>query len=303
MPFDIRQLRHAIAAADCRSFHRASEALNIKRSTLSRSIFRLEERLGATLFIRTTSGVSTTRVGREFVREARRIVSKVDQLAASMRAAGQGRVGDLSIGYNVPVSAGNLHTTLLSWRESNPNVEIDAVEAQRLDLVNGLKERAVDIAILPGEASYSEIKRAAFWSERLLVAMAADYPLAAYPSVQWSDLRDETFWLTANDPGPEIHDMLLGHLSAFGIRPKIKMQPVSRESIMNMLGAGIGVTITCEGAAGLQYPNIVLREVRASHGPCLIAYSGYWHEDNSNPALKNFLAFVRNRFALTFCLP
>ncbi|MBV7522337.1 LysR family transcriptional regulator [Ensifer sp. ENS12] len=103
MPFDIRQLRHAIAAADCRSFHRASEALNIKRSTLSRSIFRLEERLGATLFIRTTSGVSTTRVGREFVREARHIVSKVDQLAASMRAAGQGRVGDLSIGYNVPV--------------------------------------------------------------------------------------------------------------------------------------------------------------------------------------------------------
>lgn len=303
MPFDIRQLRHAIAAADCRSFHRASEALNIKRSTLSRSIFRLEERLGATLFIRTTSGVSTTRVGREFVREARHIVSKVDQLAAGMRAAGQGRVGDLSIGYNVPVSAGNLHTTLLSWRESNPNVEIDAVEAQRLDLVNGLKERTVDIAILPGEASYSEIKGATFWTERLLVAMAADHPLAAHPSVQWSDLRDETFWLTANDPGPEIHDMLLGHLSAFGTRPKIKMQPVSRESIMNMLGAGIGVTITCEGATGLQYPNIVLREVRTSRGPCSIAYSGYWHEDNSNPTLKNFLAFVRNRFALTFCLP
>ncbi|NRP74529.1 HTH-type transcriptional regulator GltC [Ensifer psoraleae] len=303
MPFDIRQLRHAIAAADCRSFHRASEALNIKRSTLSRSIFRLEDCLGVTLFMRTPSGISPTRVGREFIREARHIVNKVDQLVADMHAAGQGRVGGLTIGYNVPVSAGNLHATLLSWRESNPDVEIDAVEAQRTDLVNGLNKRAVDIAILPGEVSYSEIKRAAFWSERVLVAMAADHPLAAYESVQWSDLRDETFWLTANDPGPETRDMLLGRLSAFGARPKIKMQPVSRESIMNMLGAGVGVTITCEGAAGLQYPNVVLREVRTSHGLCLIAYSGYWREDNSNPALKNFLGFVRDRFALPFCLP
>ncbi|SDA90456.1 hypothetical protein SAMN03159448_04390 [Sinorhizobium sp. NFACC03] len=53
--------------------------------------------------------------------------------------------------------------------------------------------------------------------------------------------------------------MVLGRLSAFGTRPKIKMHGVSRESIMSVLGRGLGVTITCEGAAGAQYPDVVLR--------------------------------------------
>jgi len=35
-------------------------------------------------------------------------------------------------------------------------------------------------------------------------------------------------------------------------------------------------------------------------GPALIGYSGYWREDNDNPPLKRFLAFIRNRFALSF---
>ena len=40
MPFSIRQLRHAIAAADHGSFYRAARALDIEQSTLSRSILR-----------------------------------------------------------------------------------------------------------------------------------------------------------------------------------------------------------------------------------------------------------------------
>ncbi|MBV7520889.1 LysR family substrate-binding domain-containing protein [Ensifer sp. ENS12] len=143
------------------------------------------------------------------------------------------------------------------------------------------------------------MNRATFWSERLLVAMPAAHALAEREWVQWYDLRNETFLLTASDPGPESRDMVLGRLSAFGTRPKIKMHGVSRESIMSVLGGGLGVTITCEGAAGAQYPDVVLREVHGSHGLCLMSYSGYWRKDNTNPALRHFLAYVRSRYSLT----
>jgi hypothetical protein len=41
VPFDVRQLRYAIAAGDHGSFYRAARALEIEKSTLSRAIIKL----------------------------------------------------------------------------------------------------------------------------------------------------------------------------------------------------------------------------------------------------------------------
>ena len=142
-------------------------------------------------------------------------------------------------------------------------------------------------------------RRAAFWSERILVALPASHRLADRESVRWTDLCDETFLLPAED-GPEIRDMVLGRLAAFGARPKIRMRCVSREWIMSILGGGLGVTITYEGASGARYPDVVLREVHGAHGQALIGYSGYWRKAGDNPALRRFIAFVRRRYSLAF---
>ena len=298
MPFDIRQLRHAIAAADHGSFHRAAKALQVEESTLSRTILRLERVFSAKLFSRSRAGVTLTTAGADFIPRARDIVTRADRLVEAMRAAGQGRAGGLAIGYNGPISAGNLRATLFAWRESNPDVEVEGIEAERESLLAGLNSGVVDLAIMQGEASYHGVRRAALWSERIMVALPAIHPLAERESVLWTELRDETFLLPLYDPGPEIRDMLLGRLATFGVRPAIKLCDVSRESIMSMLGGGLGITITSETASGARYPNVVLREVHGMHGQALIGYSGYWRKANENPVLRRFLAFVRSRYSL-----
>jgi DNA-binding transcriptional LysR family regulator len=302
MPFDIRQLRYVIAAADHRSFHRAAEVFQVKPSTLSRSILRLEHCLRAELFTRTPSGVSMTAVGKDFVGEARQLVSRVDRLVTSIRTAGQGRIGDLVIGHNSPLSAGNLRATLFDFRDKFPTVEFNGVEAQHDDLVSGIREGQIDIAITASETRYPGLSRASFWSERLLIAMPAGHELASRELLHWADLQQETFLLSANDLGPKFHDMLLGRLSGFGSRPKVKMQAVSRDTIMSLLGGGLGVSVICEAGAGAQYPNVVLREVHDAHGLCMVGYSGYWRQDNTNPALRSFLSFIRNRYSMIFDL-
>ena len=60
MPFSIRQLRYAIAAADHGSFYRAARALDIEQSTLSRNILKLERAVGMAIFERSRSGVTMT---------------------------------------------------------------------------------------------------------------------------------------------------------------------------------------------------------------------------------------------------
>ena len=49
-PFDVRQLRYAIAAADHGSFYKAARALDVEQSTLSRAILKLERSIVMLIF-------------------------------------------------------------------------------------------------------------------------------------------------------------------------------------------------------------------------------------------------------------
>jgi len=111
MPFEVRQLRYAIAAASHGSFYRAARILDVEQSTLSRSILKLERAVGMPIFERSRAGVTMTLAGSGFIQGAKQIVATADKLVATMRAAGQGRAGGLMLGHNSSVSAGNLRAT------------------------------------------------------------------------------------------------------------------------------------------------------------------------------------------------
>lgn len=300
MSFDIRQLRYAIAAADHGSFYRAARALDIEQSTLSRAILKLERAVGMPIFERSRAGVTMTLAGRAFLRRAKPMVASADNLVAMMRAAGQGRAGGLRLGHNNSVSAGNLRATMMSWHEAHPEVEVECVEADRSVLLAGLDTGEIDITILIGTVSHDGFRCEPLWSERMLAALPARHLLAERDVVHWTDLRGERFLLPAADPGPEIRDMLLGRLSMFGATPDIRMHQSSRETILSVLGVSSGVSIVCESATGAHYPEVIYRPIHGEQGPALTGYSGCWSDENSNPALRRFLGFIKARYALSF---
>ncbi|HBO2181055.1 TPA: LysR family transcriptional regulator [Pseudomonas aeruginosa] len=300
MPFDIRQLRYAIAAADHGSFYRAARALDVEQSTLSRAILKLERSVGMPIFERSRAGVTMTLAGTAFIRGARPMAMTADKLVSMMRAAGQGRAGGLMLGHNSSVSAGNLRATMMGWRDAHPDVEVECVEADRSVLLAGLDTGEIDIAILMGNASHDGFRCEPLWSERMLAALPASHPLAERDVVHWTDLRCERFLLPAADPGSEIRDMLLGRLAVSGITPDIRMHRASRETVLSVLGDSSGVSIVCEGSTGARYPDVVYRPIHGEQGPGLIGYSGCWRDDNSNPALRRFLVFIKARYALCF---
>lgn len=300
MPFDIRQLRYAIAAADHGSFYRAAQALDIEQSTLSRNILKLERAIGMPIFERSRAGVTMTLAGNAFILGAKPMVASADKLVAMMRAAGQGRAGGLRLGHNSPISAGSLRATMMSWRDANPDVEVECVEANRSVLIAGLDTGEIDIAILMGAASHNGFRCQAFWSERMLIALPAAHPLTEYDIVHWTDLRNERFLMPVADPGPEMRDMLIGRLAVSGAKPDIRMRQASRETILSVLGGGSAVSLVCEGSTGIHYPDVVYRPIHGEQGPALTGYSGYWRDSNGNPALRRFLDFIKSRYALSF---
>ncbi len=303
MSFDVRQLRYAIAAADHGSFYRAARALGIEQSSLSRNISKLEQAIGTPIFERSRAGVSTTVAGDAFLRGARPMVASADRLVVMMRAAGQGRAGGLRLGHNSSISAGNLRATMISWRQAEPDVDVDCVETDRSILLAGLDTGEVDIAVLMGAIRYAGCQNETFWSERMFVALPAANPLAQRELVHWTDLRNARFALTAADPGPEMRDILLGRLAASDVKPEISIHQCSRETILSVLGDRDHVTLVCEGSTGTRYPDVVYRPIHGEQGPALIGYSGYWSGANRNPALRRFLEFIKARYALSFDIP
>ena len=252
------------------------------------------------IFERSRSGVTTTFAGSTFICSAKPMVATADKMVAMMRAAGQGRAGGLMLGHNSSVSAGNLRATLMNWREAHPDVEVECVEADRSVLLAGLDTGEIDVAILMGTPNHDGFRCEPLWSERMLVALPASHPLAERDVVHWTDLRNEQFLLPAADPGPEIRDMLLGRLAISGGKPDIRMSQASRETVLSILGGSSGVSIVCEGSTGAIYPDVVYRPIHGEQGPALIGYSGCWRDDNSNPALRRFLGFIKVRYALSF---
>ncbi len=296
MPFELRQLRYAVAAADYGSFHQAAEALRLKQSTLSRSIHQMEQRLGVVLFIRFHTGVKATPVGTEFLRGARRLIEYSEWLTAMASAVARGDGGRLAIGFSTSLSAGNLRATIVEFSKRFPDVKIDVIEDSRIRLRSALRARHVDIAIVTGEAHGWNCRAMALWSERVIVALPEAHRLAGQDIVYWTDLKGEKLLLSRQQAGPEIMDILISKLASPDDRPNLIQHDISRGDVLSLVAANFGISLMCEAATGLNCAGVIYREARDGSGAARVGYTAYWEEVNENPTLKNFIKLLEERY-------
>ena len=172
---------------------------------------------------------------------ARSIVEQVDALMASAQRSGRGEAGRLAIGFYTSLAAGNLRATLFEARLRLPQLEVGLFERSRSRLITALRSGVVDIVIVPGATSLPDSNTMPRWSERIMVLVGDDHPLAAREAVYWADLKAETLLLSDHDPGPEFSDLLVAKLACPGGRPKISHHDVSRGSLWCLVGAGFGL--------------------------------------------------------------
>jgi DNA-binding transcriptional LysR family regulator len=293
---DLKHLRYALMAADLHSFAKAASRLGIKQATLSQHISYLERRIGSTLFRRSPRGVVPTEAGTVFLQSARRVIDELEGLYTKTRFVGQGRAGSVSIGFVASITAGNLRSVLLAFEELYPDVRIRGVEEAPQTLFTKLDTGVVDLLVLAGAAPYSGVARLSLWSEPIYVALPSGHPLASHDRLFWSDLRDETF-LAARNTADDIRLLVNSRLARVGCSSLIATE-MSRESILSIVAAGRGVTIVSAASTGLKIDGVSYRQLNDGTAPHVQNFSGYWRSDNSNPALKVFLGFLRARYSL-----
>lgn len=136
------------------SFSAAARDLNQTPSAVSKQIGRLEDRLGARLFNRTTRRLGLTEVGAAFYERAQRILSEVEEAEQAISHLNAAPRGTLRL--NAPTSFGRMYIAPLLPRylRRYPDMRIDMTMNDRF--IDPLEE-AVDLVLRIGELSDSSL--------------------------------------------------------------------------------------------------------------------------------------------------
>ena len=87
----LAQIQYFVAVADEGHVGRAAVGLRVAQPAVSRQIRRLEDELGAALFVRTPRGMTLSSAGAVFLRHARSILAGVRAAEADVRTVGTRR--------------------------------------------------------------------------------------------------------------------------------------------------------------------------------------------------------------------
>ncbi|MEM1274159.1 MAG: LysR substrate-binding domain-containing protein [Pseudomonadota bacterium] len=240
----LKQLRYVDALARYGHFGRAAEASAISQPALSMQIKELEAALGAPVFERNARKVQLTGFGEDVALRARDILRAVDELGDLARAARQSLVGRLRIGVIPTVAPYLLPRIMPALTGSGLALDLRVRETLTGTLIDEMREGRLDTAIvaLPvGEPNLTEAPL--FEEDFVLVRPEAD---GAQPVPAPEKLREMRLLLL--EEGHCFRDQALSFCNAGRAAPKELMDGSSLSTLVQMVSAGIGVTLIPEMA-------------------------------------------------------
>jgi len=261
---ELRHLRYFVAVAEHGHVTRAAESLGIQQPPLSQQIKALEEELGVQLLRRKPRGVELTDAGAAFLERARAILAEVDRAFASTRRTARGEEGRVVVGFT---SSAPFHPfvprVIRMFREASPHVSLVLEESGSRDLVQWLHDETIDAAFIRSPVAAVEgLFVRPLLQEKMLVALPTGHPLAgSYEPLALTELASHTFILYKRPGAPGLYDSIITACRGAGFSPRVGQEAPRIVSTLNLVAAGLGVSIVPESLRRLQMDGVVYREL------------------------------------------
>ncbi len=244
----LKQLRYFEALARIGNFKRAADACAISQPALSMQIMQLERSLEATLFEREPRLVRLTPFGESFAGQVRIILQSVDELGDLARSTQSRLAGKLRIGI-IPTIAPYLLPTLIGeLTRQHSDVDIHVRETLTPRLIIELAEGRLDTAILAlpvSEPAFTEVPL--FAEDFVLVRSKIDEHKPVPSSEMLREMR-----LLLLEEGHCFRDQALTFCDIQNSVPREGLDGSSLSTLVQMVGAGIGVTLIPEMAVAVE---------------------------------------------------
>ena len=244
----LKQLRYFDALAHHAHFGRAADACAISQPALSVQIKELEETLGTPLFERGPRHVRLTSFGEECVVQVRAILRDVDALGELARASRAGLSGKLRIGV-IPTIAPYLLPALIGkLRDEQPQIDVHVRETVTPRLVKELADGRIDTAIVALPVNEPSFQEVPLFSEAMVLVRPATDALTPVPRAD--GLQDMRLLLL--EEGHCFRDQALSFINLRSPLTREGLDGSSLSTLVQMVGAGIGVTLLPEMAVSVE---------------------------------------------------
>ncbi|MDG4647762.1 LysR substrate-binding domain-containing protein [Roseibacterium sp. SDUM158017] len=244
----LKQMRYFDALARQGHFGRAADACAITQPALSMQIRDMERELGTPLFERGSRTVTLTGFGEEVLHRVRDVLRTVNEVEDMARAARDRLAGRIRIGVIPTVAPYLLPRIVGELTARHPGLDLQLRETVTPRLLSELADGNLDTAIVALPVSETAFEEVALFTEAfVLVRPGAD---ADRPVPGPARLREMRLLLL--EEGHCFRDQALSFCNMTASAPREMMDGSSLSTLVQMVGAGLGVTLIPEMAVGVE---------------------------------------------------
>lgn len=275
----LAQVRQFVALAEAGSFHRAASVLNMAQPPLSVGIRKLEEELGAALFIRGPRGVRLTSAGEVALLSARQALQCIEEMHMAVRQSEAGERGRLRVGFVASATLELLPRLLITYRAKYPQIELKLEESRTAELLADVEQHRIDVAIVrtpvmaPAGVNIEQLQR-----DSLRLAVSKRSRWSGRKRVSLGDLRDEPFVVFSRDRVPSMHAITMLLCQRAGFVPIVAEEGGQLQTILCLVESGIGVAlvpgVAAHQAGGFELISIGMEQEDSAIGLGLVTNVG-----------------------------
>jgi LysR family nitrogen assimilation transcriptional regulator len=185
---ELRQLRYFKAIADARSFVRGADHLHVAQSALSRSIAKLEEQIGRSLFVRHSGGVTLTDAGVLLYQHADHVLKGMQRLTDEMAADTQVPRGLVSMGAPPSMQSNLTAPVAARFIKAYPEAFLNVVQDTSARLREGVAAGHLDVIVVSSMALSGGLHYAPLFTESLCLVYGTNSPLRLKSRARLEDL-------------------------------------------------------------------------------------------------------------------
>ncbi|MCI2416453.1 LysR family transcriptional regulator [Saccharopolyspora sp. K220] len=288
---ELRHLTAFVAVAEELHFGRAAKRLQMAQPPLSQQIRQLEKELGIRLFERNTRSVRLTSAGESFLEPARTVLDDVDAAVRAAKAAGRGEYGRVTVGFAGASSHESLPLLTRAVRAAHPGLEL-VMRGQTYANVALAKvaDGSLDLGFVRLPVNQPDVRTRVIEVEELICALSTDHPLAGRECIPIEELAEESFVSFPSNAGSTVRDALVKACVSAGFSPRVVQEAPDSYTILALVAAGVGVTLTLTSCQHIQQTGLVYRPLAGP--PTRLHAALAWRTDNTSAALRTVLAIA-----------
>lgn len=285
---DLLQMRYFQEVAKHQHLTKAAHALNVSQPALSKTISKLEQRLGYELFNRSGRKIQLNPLGEAYLQVVENVFREIQKGEKELAFLAEKQNNLVSVAVTIPTILPEL---LAGFLDVYPNARFRQYQAFAERLKNQLESGEIDVAISTFPLEGEDLEWRPIIEEEIFLAVPSSHPLADREDIELIEVKNDPFIVMP--PGYGFRDMTEQFCGEAGFYPDFAFEGDETGVTYELVSKGLGVAFSPSLIRSKRLPSLAVKELRISQPICTRTVGLVWHKDrHQTDAVKEFIRYA-----------